>query len=184
MTKHFSQAPKGVVKKRVNQRVIMNKAPPSRIIMDTESESEHSDEKMDSDDLNKQVKFSSKVEVLEIEPRGLIKSSKNNIKGLRTDGIKGRVEDIKIRRSYDTSNNYLHNIKKTITMKPNKLSPVKNSKMIADQSPVTIKSRLDVKRLRSGQLSSSSSSSNIHKRLNKSNDGRFKGGVFNRLGKK
>ena len=167
----------------------MNKSPPTRIVMDTESESEHSDEKMDSDEYNKQVKFSSKVEVLEIEPRRLVKSSKNNIKGLRTDGIKGRLDDIKIRRSYDNSsnsNNYLHNIKKTITMKPNKASPVKNSKMFADQAPVTIKSRLDVKRLRTGQQlsSSSNSSSNIHRRLNKSNEGRMKGGVFNRLGRK
>lgn len=165
----------------------MNKSPPVRVVMDTESESEHSDEKMDSDEFNKQVKFSSKVEVLEIEPRRLVKSSKNNIKGLRTDGIKGRLDDIKIRRSYDNtsnSNDYLHNIRKTITMKPNKGSPVKNSKMFADQSPVTIKSRLDVKRLRTGQQLSSSSSSNIHKRLNKSNEGRMKGGVFNRLGKK
>lgn len=166
----------------------MNKQPPARVVMDTESESDHSDEKMDSDDFNKQVKFSSKVEVLEIEPRRLVKSSKNNIKGLRTDGIKDRLEDIKIKRSYDTSsnsNNYLHNIKKTITMKPSKGSPVKNSRMIADQSPVTIKSRLDVKRLRPGHPSSSgSSTSNIHKRLNKNNEGRMKGGVFNRLGKK
>lgn len=155
----------------------MKKPPPAKIVMETDSESNHSDEKMDSDDY-KQVSFSSEVEVLEIEPRRQVKNVKNHIRGLRTDGIQNRLGEVKIKRTID-SNSHLHSIKKTINMKPNRTSPIaRNSKMMADQSPINVKSRLDVKK-RPKQLS------NIHSRLNKKNEGRVsKGGVFNRLGDK
>lgn len=131
------------MKHRVSTKIILNKPPP-RHVMET-SESEDSEEKMDSDD-GKQVKFSPEVEVLEIEPRRQIvfnAKKLNRIKGLRTDGIKNRLGEIKFKRSPDPRE-HLHSIRQTVNMKP-KISPVKNSKMRADQSPKSAKSRLDLK---------------------------------------
>ncbi|KAL7041661.1 hypothetical protein ACKWTF_000846 [Chironomus riparius] len=136
------QSPKGVVKHRVSTKIILNKPAPRH--MDTD-ESEDSEEKMDSDDY-KQVKFSPEVEVLEIEPRRQIvfnAKKLNRIKGLRTDGIKNRLGEIKFNRTIDPRQ-HLHSVRQTVNMKP-KISPVKNSKMRADQSPKSAKSRLDLK---------------------------------------
>lgn len=151
-----------------------------------ETDSDYTDdERMDSDDINKQVKFSPEVEVLEIEPRRVPKVNAikiSRIKGLRTDGIKDRLGAIKIHRSVDTPNSSLHRVKKTISMKPTKItSPInKNSKMRSDQMTVPIKSRLDTFKNRRP--------ASVHSRLNiKGGGGSGKGGrkesVFNRLGK-
>lgn len=158
---------------------------PSRTAMDTDSDYTD-DERMDSDDVNKQVKFSPEVEVLEIESRRVPKLNANKIsriKGLRADGIKvkDRLGAIKIHKSVDTPNSNLHRIKKTISMKPTKItSPInKNSKMRSDQTSVPIKARLDTfKNRRPGS---------VHSRLNIKGERGGKGGgrkdsVFNRLG--
>lgn len=110
------------------------------------TDSEDSEEKMDSDDY-KQVKFSPEVEVLEIEPRRQIvfnTNKLNRIKGLRTDGIKNRLGEIKFKKAPTDPRQHLHSIRQTVNMKP-KISPVKNSKLRADQSPKSAKSRLDLK---------------------------------------
>ena len=132
------------MKHRVSTKIILNKPSP-RQVMDTDESEDDSEDKMDSDDC-KQVKFSPEVEVLEIEPRRQIvfnAKKLNRLKGLRTDGIKNRLGEIKFKRSADPRE-HLHSIRQTVRMKP-KISPVKNSKMRADQSPKSIKSRLDLK---------------------------------------
>lgn len=143
--------------------------------MDTDESEDDSEDKMDSDDC-KQVSFSPEVEVLEIEPRRqIVFNSKklNRIKGLRADGIKNRLGEYKIKRSPDPRD-HLHSLKKTVTMKP-KVSPVKNSKMRADQSPVSIKNRLDLKKnFKNMKLNNRNGGSNNNKSSS----------VFNRLGKK
>lgn len=145
-----------------------------------ETDSEYSDDdKMDVEDINKQVKFSPEVEVLEIEPRRIPKMNANKlsrIKGLRADGIKDRLGAMKINRNVDTTSSHLHRVKKTISMKPTKItSPIaKNSKMRSDQISVPIKSRLDNIKSRTGS---------IHSRLNVKGGKKFgKGSVFSRLG--
>lgn len=141
-----------------------------------------SEEKMDSDEY-KQVSFSPEVEVLEIEPRRQLNISPNKmnrLKGLRTDGIRNRLGDFKIKRTFDPSEP-LHSIKKTISMKPKNISPGRNNRMImrADQSPVSVKERLNVKS-RSGTNQITNSLRNM--KFNK-NGGNI-ANVFDRLGKK
>jgi hypothetical protein len=149
-----------------------------------QADSDYSDdERMDSDDFNKQVKFSPEVEVLEIEPRRVPKVNVNKIsriKGLRTDGIKDRLGSIKIHRSVDSPNTHLHRVKKTVSMKPTKItSPIsKSSKMRSDQISVPVKSRLDSFKNNNRRQGS------IHSRLSiKQGGGGGKGNVFDRLGK-
>lgn len=143
--------------------------------METDSESDN--DKMDSDDY-KQVSFSPKVEVLEIESRRPIRNVKNNIIGLRADGIKNRLGEIKIRQT-SNSNSNLHNIRKPLSMKSRNLESVK-SKMIADQSPINIKSRLDMKKIKIGQASIIRS--RLNKAIERKASGKKKSDVFNRLG--
>lgn len=139
--------------------------------MDTDEES-NEDEKMESDDY-KQVSFSPEVEVLEIEPRRqlTINAKKmNRLKGLRTDGIKNRLGDIKINRSLNTSNINLHSIKKTISMKPAKTSPARISKMKSDLSPVSIKARLGTNHMQNRvNMNSKNNGSDVFKRLGRKN---------------
>lgn len=139
-------------------------------------ESDYDSEAMDAEEL-KQVKFSPEVEVLEIEPRRTVVLNANKldrIKGLRTDGIKNRLGEIKINKRVTVTKDprqHLHTIRKNVVMKP-KISPVKNSKMRADQSPVPIKARLNLKtNFRNLKLGSNNGNSN-----NKPSS------VFNRLG--
>lgn len=171
---------RGVVKHRVNTKIVLNK-PSHRNLMDTDESEDESEEKMDSDDC-KQVSFSPKVEVLEIEPRRQVVfdgKKLNRIKGLRTDGIvRNKFGQFTIKRAADPRE-HLHTVKKTITMKP-KISPIKNSKMRADQSPVSVKSRLDLKtdfkKMKLGNNNKNGSSNHINKSKPTS--------VFNRLGNK
>lgn len=181
LTNIIFQPPKGVVKHRVNQRVILKKVP-SKTAMQADSDYS-GDERMDSDDFNKQVKFSPEVEVLEIEPRRVPKINVNKIsriKGLRTDGIKDRLGAIKIHRSVDVDspNTHLHRVKKTLRMKPTKItSPIsKSSKMRSDQISVPVKSRLDSFKNNNRRQGS------VHNRLSIKQRG-GKGNVFDRLGK-
>lgn len=164
--------PQGVVKHKVNPRVIINRPPMKAQTMDT-YESEDSEEKMDSDDY-KQVSFSSEVEVLEIEPRRqqvtLNANNLNRLKNQRLDGIKFRIGDAKMQRKVDPTTRNLHNVKRTVPMKPNKISPARNSKMRADQAPPSIKSRLDFQ---------------THGKFKRtSKNGNNSSTVFNRLGQK
>lgn len=159
---------------------MLKKPPPAKIVMETDSDSDYTDEKMDSDDY-KQVSFSPDVEVLEIDTLDVRSNLKkgHHLKGLRADGIKNRLGEIKIRRSIDNHGDHLHNIKKTITMKPNKPSPIKSGRMKSDlKQTIAIKSRLDLKKR--------SSHPSVESRLNKPSVGRVKKAtnVFNRLGKK
>lgn len=159
--------------------MLIKKPPPVKVV---DSDSDYSDEKMDSDEY-KQVSFSPDVEVLEIESLDLRSNLKkgSRLKGLRTDGIKNRLGEIKIRRSIDNSDDHLHNIKKTITMKRSQSSsPIKSGgRMKSDlKQTIAIKSRLDLKKR--------SSHPSVESRLNKPSAGRVKKAtnVFHRLGKK
>jgi hypothetical protein len=138
------------------------------------------EEKMDSDDCSKQVSFSPEVEVLEIEPRqqsNLMLNAKNlnRLKNLRADGIKSRLgADPKVKRTFDNNTKSLHTVRKTVTMKPARATQLRSSKMKADQTPISVKSRL-----------------NVHGKGNKPNRGVQNGhkatpssSVFNRLGSK
>lgn len=170
---------RGVVKNRVNTKIVLNK-PSHRNLMDTDESEDESEEKMDSDDC-KQVSFSPKVEVLEIEPRRQVVfdgKKLNRIKGLRTDGIvRNKFGQFTIKRAADPRE-HLHTVKKTVTMKP-KISPIKNSKMRADQSPVSVKSRLDLKTdFKKMKLGNNKNGSSNHINKNKQTS------VFNRLGNK
>jgi hypothetical protein len=190
----IKQAPRGVEKHRISKKIIMNAKPVSKAMdTDEESDNESVDEKMDADDY-KQVKFSPEVEVLEIEPRRKVNLNVKNInrlKGLRADGIKNRLGDVKLRRARDPVNDLL-TIRKTITMKPKKIiSPTRTGKMKADQSPKSIKTRLGGS---NGRSNGNGTTSQIVKRLgngkfnrngsnNKSINISKKSAVFDRLGK-
>ncbi len=179
----YFQPPRGVVKHRVNQRVILKKLPSRRRAVDMETDSEGtSDERMDAEDISKQVSFSPEVEVLEIESRRLPKinvNRVNRIKGLRADGIKDRLGAIKIHRNVDSSpsSSNIHKVRKTVSMKPQKFSsPVsKISNMRSDHISVPVKSRLDTFKNRSVSIQS-----RLSKGINKS---KKDGSVFDRLGK-
>ncbi|KAG5676099.1 hypothetical protein PVAND_005953 [Polypedilum vanderplanki] len=178
------QPPRGIVKNKIVpvQRIsiakrIQVKAPPVNV----DSEMSEDDEKMDSDEY-KQVSFSPEVEVLEIEPRQANNNLKlnakklNRLKNLRADGIKSRLGmDVKVKRTIDNNVKSLHTIRKTVNMKPSKnVSSPRNSKMKADQSPISVKSRLDIRsKLKPGL-----------NRFNQNGKKAISSSVFNRLGKK
>lgn len=137
---------RGIVKTKLpNQRVMLVKKTPARVLMDTsESDSDDSNQ-MDSDNGYKSVSFSPEVEVLEIAPRKVTINPKrlNHIKGLQQDGIKARLGS----RNVSVSNNTLHQTKKVVKMKPVKSSPaVLKTGMKSDSiRSVSVHNRVDMK---------------------------------------
>jgi len=149
-------------------------------VLITDSDSSDDDDKMDADGY-KQVSFSNDVEVLEIAPRSPSPTPKkgvNRLKGLKTDGIKGRLG---LTSPVDVA---LHSVKRTVNMKATKSSPL-SSKMMSDrpQKSASIHTRIDLKQRGGGSTKLLTNRIKNFKAVAATNGAKAKNtSVFNRLG--